>query len=109
MAQFIDNKAVGWGANPPKTGTPGGGSGGAIYLDGDNFDVLIAGTVMTGNTAREGGGAIFDVVDAGWGPLTLNESHLRNNISGRFETYPGVFYEIAQRNLVPTMIRSTDG
>src|SRR4029453_16870181 len=31
------NSAIGRGANPAKPGTPGGGSGGAIYLDGDLF------------------------------------------------------------------------
>ncbi|WP_342768705.1 hypothetical protein [Allorhizocola rhizosphaerae] len=29
-----NNEATGYGANPAKTGTPGGGSGGAIYTDG---------------------------------------------------------------------------
>ena len=43
---FVDNKAIGWGANPASSGTPGGGSGGAIYVDGKDNNVLIAGTVM---------------------------------------------------------------
>jgi hypothetical protein len=29
------NNAIGNGANPAESGTPGGGSGGAIYTDGD--------------------------------------------------------------------------
>ena len=33
-SQFTNNSAIGWGANPASRGTPGGGSGGAIYLDG---------------------------------------------------------------------------
>src|SRR5262249_26106297 len=51
------NKAIGWGATPAAAGTPGGGSGGAIYTDGNAYDLTVAGTVIRGNTAREGGGA----------------------------------------------------
>ena len=107
-SEFIDNKAVGRGANPASSGTPGGGSGGAIYLDGKDDNVLIAGTIMDDNSASEGGGAVFDVVDTGWGALTFNESHLHNNISGKFQTFPGVYYEIDGRDTVPLLIKSTD-
>jgi hypothetical protein len=107
-SQFRDNKAIGWGANPAAAGTRGGGSGGAIYLDGTDDNVLIAGTLMAGNTAREGGGAVFDVVDSGWGALTFNQSHLHHNISGQFETYPGVYYQLDGHDRPPRMIRSTD-
>ena len=104
---FVDNKAVGWGANPAAHGTPGGGSGGAIYLDGKNDDVLVAGTTMTRNSAREGGGAVFDVVDVGWGALTFDESHLHANASGRFQTFPGVYYQLDGKDLAPRMVAST--
>jgi hypothetical protein len=107
-SEFIDNKAIGWGANPAAGGTPGGGSGGAIYLDGKNDNVLIAGSVMDNNSAREGGGAVFDVVDTGWGALTFNESHLHNNISGKFQTFPGIYYDLDGNDTVPVMINSTD-
>jgi hypothetical protein len=60
---MVNNKAIGFGANPAQSGTPGGGSGGAIYTDGDNYNVLIEGTVIRGNSARESGGGIFFVVD----------------------------------------------
>jgi len=106
---FTDNRAIGWGANPAASGTPGGGSGGAIYVDGKNNDVLIAGTVMADNVAREGGGAVFDVVNTGWGALTFHESHLHNNISGKFQTFPGIYYELDGRDTVPAMIKSTAG
>ena len=85
---FTGNKAIGWGANPAARGTPGGGSGGAIYNDGTDYNTLIAGTIMRNNSAREGGGAIFYVVDSGWGKLTLNRSHLHHNLSGQFQTAP---------------------
>jgi hypothetical protein len=106
-SQFTDNKAVGWGANPASHGTPGGGSGGAIYLDGKDDNVLIAGTVLGDNTAREGGGAVFDVVDTGWGALTFNQSHLHHNLSGVFQTFPGVYYEIDGHDRRPVMTRSS--
>jgi hypothetical protein len=107
-SQFTNNRAIGWGANPASGGTPGGGSGGAIYLDGTNDNALIAGTVMDSNSAREGGGAVFDVVDTGWGALTFKESHLHNDISGAFQTFPGVYYDIDGSDRVPVMIKSTD-
>jgi hypothetical protein len=108
-SEFADNKAIGWGANPASRGTPGGGSGGAIYLDGRNDNVLIAGTVMEDNAAREGGGAVFDVVDIGYGALTFNQSQLHNNVSGQFQTFPGVYYRRDGHDGPPTMINSTAG
>jgi hypothetical protein len=107
-SEFTGNKATGWGANPAASGTPGGGSGGAIYLDGQDDNVLIAGTLMHNNTAREGGGAIFDVVDSGWGSLTLNESHLYRDKSGQFQTFPGIYYNRDGHDGPPVMIHSTD-
>jgi hypothetical protein len=107
-SQFTDNEAIGWGANPASGGTPGGGSGGAIYLDGEDDNVLIAGTVMDRNGAREGGGAVFDVVDTGWGALTFEESHLHHDISGAFQTFPGIYYDIDGHDTRPAMIDSTD-
>jgi hypothetical protein len=106
-SRFTNNSAVGWGANPAARRTPGGGSGGAVYLDGKDDNVLIAGTVMESNRAREGGGAVFDVVDSGWGTLTFDHSQLRGNISGVFQTFPGVYYEIDGHDRPPVMTNST--
>ena len=106
-SQFFDNKAIGWGANPASAGAPGGGSGGAVYIDGKNNDVLIAGTIMQGNKAREGGGAVFDVVNTGWGALTFNQSHLHGNTSGAFQNLPGIYYELDGKVTPPVMINST--
>jgi hypothetical protein len=102
------NRATGWGANPASKGTPGGGSGGAIYNDGTDYNTLIAGTVMSDNSAREGGGAIFYVVDSGSGKLTLNQSHLHHNPSGEFQTFPGIYDNIDGHDGPPVMIDSTD-
>lgn len=105
---FTNNEAIGWGANPASHGTPGGGSGGAIYNDGTDYNTLVAGTIMRDNSAREGGGTIFYVVDSGWGKLTLNRSHLRHNPSGQFQTFPGIYDNIDGHDGPPVMIHSTD-
>ena len=105
---FRNNAAIGWGANPAAPGTPGGGSGGAIYNDGENYATLVAGTIMYDNSAREGGGAIFYVVNSGWGNLVISNSRLSQNHSGMFESYVGIFDSIDKRDLAPRIIGSTD-
>jgi len=89
---FLWNKAIGHGANPQRPGTKGGGSGGAIYTDGNNYQVYIAGTLMRHNHANEGGGAVFYVSNDLSGRLHLRWSTLAGNVSERFETRPGIFY-----------------
>jgi hypothetical protein len=96
------NKAIGSGANPAVGGTPGGGSGGAVYTDGNGYNLLIDGSVMTGNTANEGGGAIFFVVDADGGTLTIDDSTLSGNTSGKFQNAPGIFDEVNSVVTTPT-------
>jgi len=90
---FSDNNAVGNGANPAKSGTPGGGSGGGIYNDGNTFTLTLCGVKMTNNHANEGGGAIFFVSNDRTGSLVIRDSVLSNNPSDGFETpgYPGIF------------------
>lgn len=90
---FSHNRAIGNGANPAQPGTPGGGSGGAIYCDGNTFTLTLCGVRMTDNTANEGGGAIFFVSNDLTGTLIIKDSFLSNNPSGKFETqgYPGIF------------------
>ncbi|HEU4347304.1 MAG TPA: hypothetical protein VFR35_05895 [Actinoplanes sp.] len=91
---FEDNRATGRGANPARPGTPGGGSGGAIYTDGNLFTVALAGTRMVDNRAEEGGGAVFFVSNDRTGTMTIDDSTLRHNTSGGFETagLPGIFF-----------------
>ena len=90
---FTFNDATGFGANPAKSGTPGGGSGAGIYNDGNRFTLSLCGVEMTDNTAREGGGAIFFVSNDRSGSLVIDRSVLRRNPSQGFETqgYPGIF------------------
>ena len=89
---FTANRAIGRGANPARPGTPGGGSGGAVYADGNDFRVLLAGTRMARNHAREGGGAVFFVSNDRSGVLEIRSSSLRDNPSDGFETDPGIFF-----------------
>jgi hypothetical protein len=91
---FRDNKAVGRGANPAKNGTPGGGSGGAIYNDGNRMTLRIAGSIIERNHANEGGGAVFYVSNDRSGTMRIENSVLRRNPNDAFETagYPGIFY-----------------
>jgi hypothetical protein len=96
---FRNNRAIGRGANPARGGTPGGGSGGAIYTDGDDYRVLLAGTRITGNHAREGGGAVFYVSNDRTGILEIRSSTLRHNPSAGFQTDPGIFF-LGRRQIV---------
>lgn len=90
---FTHNRAIGNGANPPQDGTPGGGSGGAIYNDGNTYTLRLCKARIENNTANEGGGAIFYVSNDRSGDLVIDQSVLRANPSGKFETngYPGIF------------------
>jgi hypothetical protein len=87
-----NNNAIGRGANPARAGTPGGGSGGAIYTDGDRFTVRIAGSIVENNHANEGGGAVFFVSNDRTGSMSVESSTLRRNVSDGFQTIPGIFY-----------------
>lgn len=91
---FTGNRAVGRGANPARPGTPGGGNGGAIALDGNRFTLTLRGSRLEGNRAREGGGAVFFVSNDRSGTAEIAASQLRGNPSLGFETagLPGVFF-----------------
>jgi predicted outer membrane repeat protein len=103
-SRFSDNRAIGTGANPAQSGTPGGGSGGAIYNDGDAMTLSIGGSVFVGNHANEGGGAIF-FGDDRTGTMTIAGSTLERNHSAGFQTagLPGIFFLGAQ---TPTISNS---
>ena len=101
------NRAIGRGANPARGGTPGGGSGGAIYIDGNRFTLRIAGIHHRRTTRRnEGGGAVFFVSNDRTGTMRIERSRLVGNPSAGFETrgLPGIFFLGARP---PTVIAST--
>jgi len=96
------NHAIGFGANPASAGAPGGGSGGAIYNDGDTYTLTVEGSVISGNTAREGGGAIFYVSDDRTGTLRIDGSTLRDNPSAEFHNFPGTIFYLGHGNPIVT-------
>jgi predicted outer membrane repeat protein len=102
---FTANRAIGYGANPARSGTPGGGSGGAIYNDGDEMTLRISSSTFTDNHANEGGGAIFFVSDDRTGTLSIRDSDLFDNVNDGFQTQglPGIFFLGAHR---PSLVDS---
>jgi hypothetical protein len=102
---FTSNRAIGHGANPAREGTPGGGSGGAIYNDGDRMSLRVSDSAFTDNHANEGGGAIFFVSDNRTGTLSIRDSELTHNVDLGFQTpgLPGIFFLGAHR---PSIVRS---
>src|SRR5580693_7030085 len=103
---MTNNRAIGFGANPAASGTAGGGSGGAIYTDGDKYKLKVVGTVIRNNRAREGGGAIFYVSNNNTGWVTIKNSTLHDNPSAVFWTrpYPGIYFHSAGH---PRVVNST--
>ena len=93
-SRFVANRAIGTGANPAQPGTPGGGSGGAIYNDGDQMTLSIAGSLFVNNHANEGGGAIFFVSDDRTGTMAITDSTLEHNHNTGFQTagLPGIYF-----------------
>jgi len=88
------NQVTGWGANPPQSGTPGGGSGGAIYNDGNTFHLTVCGSSIHDSEAIEGGGGIFFVSNNLTGTLTIADTYIWNCPSDGFWTdpWPWLFY-----------------
>ncbi|MGI8573018.1 MAG: hypothetical protein ACR2L9_10415 [Solirubrobacteraceae bacterium] len=107
-SSFVANRAVGLGANPAQSGTPGGGSGGAIYNDGDQMTLSIRGSSFMRNHANEGGGAIFFVSNDRTGTMAIRASNLVHNRNDRFQTagLPGIFFLGARRpTIIGTVLR----
>lgn len=88
---FSYNEALGNGGNPAQGGTPGGGSGGAIYNDGNEMTLSISGTLIEQNTVKAYGGAIFFVTNNHTGTISITNSTIRSNPGGSwYPTYPGI-------------------
>lgn len=103
---FTANRATGRGLNPARSGTPGGGSGGALYADGNRLRVRLTDVTMERNRARSGPGAVFFVSNDRTGTLRIDRSVLRDN-AGSLENLPGIFY--LGRGTRPTVTRSVIG
>lgn len=87
---FSYNHAIGNGGNPAQTGTPGGGSGGAIYMDGNTMKLSLYGTLIEENYVNAFGSAIFLVSNNHDGTLHVENSILRNNHGGSWYFLPGI-------------------
>ncbi|HQP38276.1 MAG TPA: hypothetical protein PLI95_23995, partial [Polyangiaceae bacterium] len=88
---FSHNRAVGNGANPAKEGTPGGGSGGAIYNDGDKMTLSLCGTRIEHNEVNAHGSAIFFVSNNHTGDIRIDRSVIKDNVGGSwYPTWPQI-------------------
>lgn len=88
---FSFNKAIGNGGNPPENGTVGGGSGGAIYNDGNTMTLKILGTLIEENQVNAYGSAVFFVTNNHKGDIFIDECTIKNNKGGSwYPKYPGI-------------------
>jgi hypothetical protein len=93
---FSKNATLGHGQNPAQPGTPGGGLGGAIYADGNDYALTLCGTLLTDNTASDlGSGSIFQVVDNLNGDLNLTSCTFTGNTKdgGVQQGHPSIYVE----------------
>jgi hypothetical protein len=92
-SRFVNNRATGHGLNPARHGTPGGGSGGAIYADLHTHHLRLAGALITDNRGRSSSGAVFFVSNDRGGRLTVRRSTLvKNRDPAHTRGLPGIFY-----------------
>jgi hypothetical protein len=83
---FRNNSAIGNGGNPALSGTPGGGSGGAIYNDGNEMSLSLCGVHIEDNDVVQHGSAIFFVSNNHTGDIRIDRTVIRNNTGGSW--YP---------------------
>jgi hypothetical protein len=102
---FSHNRAIGNGANPAQAGTPGGGSGGAIYNDGNTMTLSLCGTLIEKNEVNAHGAAIFFVTNDHSGNIRIENSVIRDNIGGSWYILPGIsMHEDTKREIVNSTI-----
>ncbi|HEU5075526.1 MAG TPA: hypothetical protein VFU02_15145, partial [Polyangiaceae bacterium] len=87
---FSHNRAIGEGGNPAEEGTPGGGSGGAIYNDGQTMTLSVCGTLIEHNQVNAYGSAIFFVSNNHDGTLVIEDSVIRDNTGGGWNVLPSI-------------------
>jgi len=99
------NRAVGNGGNPAVSGTPGGGSGGAIYNDGDTMVLSVEGSQMSYNQVNAFGSGIFFVSDNNTGNIAITDSTITSNLGGSW--YP-VYPQISTAATTPITVTNSD-
>jgi hypothetical protein len=83
---FSHNRAIGEGGNPGN-----GGSGGAIYNDGNTMTLSLCGTRIEYNEVNAYGSAIFFVSNDHTGNILIDRSVITNNLGGSwYPTYPQI-------------------
>ncbi len=87
---FSYNRAIGNGGNPAQSSTPGGGSGGAIYNDGNTMTLTILGTLIEKNRVNAYGSAIFFVTDDHSGNIRIDSSTIHYIGGSWYPVYPGI-------------------
>jgi hypothetical protein len=88
---FSHNRAIGNGGNPADPGTPGGGSGGAIYNDGNTMTLSLCGCRIEHNEVNAYGSAIFFVSNDHSGDIRIDRCVITNNVGGSwYPTYPQI-------------------
>jgi hypothetical protein len=88
---FSYNRAIGNGGNPAQSGTKGGGSGGAIYNDGNTMTLTILGSLIEKNRVNAYGSAIFFVTNDHSGNIRIDNSVIHNNTGGSwYPVVPGI-------------------
>lgn len=104
-SRLAGNRAVGSGGNPAAAGTPGGGSGGAIYADGNTMTLSLCGSVLEGDSAATYGAAIFFVTNDRTGTLRISDSRISGNLGGGWHVLPGIaMHEDTRRSIVRSVI-----
>lgn len=97
---FTHNRAIGNGGNPAQAGTPGGGSGGAIYNDGLTMTLSLCGTRIEKNSVIAHGAAIFFVTNDHSGDIQIRSSVIRGNLGGSWHILPGISMHDDTRRVV---------
>jgi hypothetical protein len=88
---FTYNECLGNGGNPAESGTPGGGSGGAVYNDGNTMTLQVLGTKITANTVKAYGSALFFVSNDHTGNIIIEDSTITGNSGGSwYPAYSGI-------------------
>lgn len=102
-SRFHDNRATGEGGSMPvRDDLRGGGLGGAIFVDGDDYALELCGVLMEDNDANEGAGGIYMRSRDGSGTLKIEASELRrnwvneDNTAGPPDDLPGVIHQTDQ-------------
>ena len=105
---FTHNEAIGNGGNPAQSGTPGGGSGGAIYNDGNEMTLTVLGSRIEHNKVNAYGAAIFFVINDEDRPggIHIENSTIKNNIGGSwYPVFPGIsMHDDTPRQVVNSVI-----